>query len=485
MEHVPQIVIIGGGIAGLSTAWYLQKAAQAQDKAVRITVVERDSRLGGKLLTETVRLPDSPEPLLVEAGPDAFIAQKPWGLKLARELGLEDQLISTQPARHKVYVLHRNHPEPLPDGVNLVVPTLLGPFLRSPIMSWRGKLRMLLDLVLPARRSGGDEALAGFIKRRFGAEALDKIAEPLMAGIHNAEAERQSLAATFPRFREVEQKYGSLIRGMRAARKKVPANQTMSPFVSLKGGISTLVESLAAQLNCDLRVGRSVISIRYRPDAPAPYQVALDDGTQIDAAAVVLAVPAFVAADLVAPWADALSAGLRQIRYVSTGTVTLAFRRSEIGMPLDSYGLVIPPSERRRINAVTVLSRKWAGRAPDEYVLLRAFVGGSKNPGVLKLSDSDLVELVRDEFRIIFGIAAAPVWSGVYRWPLANPQYDVGHLDHIDALEARCPAGLYLCGSAYRGVGIPDCARQGGETADKIMRQLGATVAQPAAAVAG
>ncbi|HYF66359.1 MAG TPA: protoporphyrinogen oxidase [Herpetosiphonaceae bacterium] len=472
MENAPHIVIIGGGIAGLSTAWYMQKAAQAQNTPVRVTLIERDSRLGGKLLTETVRLPESAEPLLVEGGPDAFISQKPWGLQLARELGLEDQLISTQPARHKVYVLHRNQPEPLPDGVNLVVPTQIGPFLRSPIMSWRGKLRMLLDLVLPARRSGGDEALADFVKRRFGAEALDKIAEPLMAGIHNAESDRQSLAATFPRFRDVEQKHGSLIRGMRAARKNVPANQTMSPFVSLKGGIGALVARLAERLECDLRVGRGVASLEHRPGEPAPYRVGLDDGSQIDAAAVVLAVPSFIAADLLEPWAGQLSAGLRQIRYVSTGTVTLAFRRSEAGLPLDSYGLVIPNSERRRINAVTILSRKWAGRAPDEYVLMRAFVGGSKNPAALRLSDDELVELVRDEFRIIFGVDAAPAWSGVYRWPLANPQYDVGHLERVDALEARCPQGLYLCGSAYRGVGIPDCARQGQETAARVMNQL-------------
>lgn len=473
MEAVPRIVIIGGGIAGLSTAWYLQKAARERGQDCQITVVERDSRLGGKLLTETVALPDATEPLLVEAGPDAFIAQKPWGLQLARELGLESQLISTQPARHKVYVLHKGRPHPLPDGVSLVVPTKFWPFVRSPLVSWRGKLRMALDLVLPPRTTAADETLADFIKRRFGAEALDKIAEPLMAGIHNAESDRQSITATFPRFREVEQKYGSLIRGMRAAQAKAaPANQPLSPFVSLQGGIESLVTALVAQLDAELLIGRGVIGLEHAATSNPAYRVQLDDGTVRAADAVVLALPAFAAAELVAPHSPDLAAGLRQIRYVSTGTVTLAFRRSEIGQPLDSYGLVIPHSEKRRINAVTILSRKWASRAPADYVLIRAFVGGSKNPAVLDLDDAALLQLVRDELRIIFTITAPPVWSGIYRWPLANPQYDLGHLERVDRLESQCMPGLYLCGSAYRGVGIPDCVRQGQETAAKVMQHV-------------
>ena len=481
MAEVAQIVIIGGGIAGLSTAWYVQKAAHERGESVQITVIERDTRLGGKLLTEIVPLPDGAEPLLVEGGPDAFISQKPWGLQLARELGLDDQLISTQPARHKVYVLHNGVPEPLPDGVNLVVPTQFWPFVRSPLLSWRGKLRMALDLVLPARRDPADETLASFIKRRFGAEALDKIAEPLMAGIHNAESARQSLAATFPRFRDLEQKHGSLIRGMRAARpKNAPANQTLSPFVSLRGGIQTLVDSLRSQLTADIRTGVSVVALDHNPTNTPAYRVTLDDGSTLCADAVVLAVPSFVAADLLAPHQPNLADGLRRIRYVSTATVTLAFRRAETGLPLDSYGLVIPHSEHRRINAVTMLSRKWAHRAPADHILLRAFVGGSKNPTVLDLDDAALLQLVRDELRTIFGISAEPTWSGIYRWPLANPQYDVGHLDRVAALENLCPPGIYLCGSAYRGVGIPDCVRQGQETAEMLMQFISTQVAESA-----
>ena len=461
----PRIAIIGGGIAGLSTAWDLQ-----QKGLTNIQLFERDQRLGGKLRTSHVALPDGAGELLVEAGPDAFISQKPWGLQLARELGLEDQLISTEPARHKVFVLHRGKPEPLPDGINLVVPTEFWPLLRTPILSLPGKLRMLLDLVLPARQSNTDESLADFVRRRFGAEALDKLAEPLMAGIHNAESDRQSLEATFPRFIEAERSHGSVIRGILAAKLKAgkPKGQQLSPFISLRGGIEQLITALVEQLNVEIRTNCGVQALRYDPTNASAYQLTLDDGTKIDADAVVLAVPSFVAAELVAPWAEALAERLKAIRYVSTGTVSLAFRRSETNMAFDSYGLVIPRSEYRLINAVTITSRKFAGRAPADYMLLRAFVGGSKHPEVLRLDDQALTQLVRDQLKSIFGLTAEPIWSGVARWNEANPQYDVGHFQRMDQLEALCPEGLLLCGSGFRGVGIPDCVRQGQATAQAI-----------------
>ncbi|MFD3165916.1 protoporphyrinogen oxidase [Herpetosiphon sp. NSE202] len=462
----PRIAIIGGGIAGLSTAWYLQKQG-----LTKIQLFERDQRLGGKLLTKHVALPDAAGELLVEAGPDAFISQKPWGLQLARELGLDDQLISTEPARHKVFVLHRGQPEPLPDGINLVVPTEFWPLLRTPILSWPGKLRMLLDLVLPARQSNADESLADFVRRRFGAEALDKLGEPLMSGIHNAESDRQSLEATFPRFIEAERSHGSVIRGIRAAKVKAgkPKGQQLSPFISLRGGIEQLITTLVDQLTVELRTNCGVQELRYDPTNAPAYQLTLDDGSRVDADVVVLAVPSYAAATLVQPWAEALAERLQAIRYVSTGTVSLAFRRSESTMAFDSYGLVIPRSEHRLINAVTINSRKFAGRAPADYMLLRAFVGGSKHPEVLRLDDQRLTELVRDQLKAIFGLDAEPVWSGVARWNEANPQYDVGHFQRMDQLEALCPEGLLLCGSGFRGVGIPDCVRQAQTTAATIV----------------
>jgi oxygen-dependent protoporphyrinogen oxidase len=354
--------------------------------------------------------------------------------------------------------------------------------MRSPLLSVRGKLRMALDLVLPPRPGAADETLADFIRRRFGAEALDKLAEPLLAGIHNSESERQSLLATFPRLRELELEYGSLIRGMRSQRRKTEGDRRkpkddrrandssivqQSAFVTLRGGVGALADSLVRALEGRLIAGCAVTAIDYDPTAAQPYHVRLENGEALAADIVIVATPAFVAADLVETLHPELAAGLRRIRYVTTATISLAYKRRDFGAPLDGFGLVIPRTERRRINAVTISSAKFAHRAPADAALLRVFVGGSRNPEVAELGDSALLALVRAELADILGIRAEPLWSKIYRWPRSNPQYDVGHLEHVAALESLCPAGMLLCGSAYRGVGIPDCVRQGQEVAAK------------------
>jgi oxygen-dependent protoporphyrinogen oxidase len=485
-REAPHVVIIGGGITGLSTAFYLQRQAQDAGRPLRYTLVERDTRFGGKLLTDTVGQ------FVVEGGPDSILTQKPWGVQLARDLGLDDQLIGINNLPRKVAFLSHGQPRPMPDGMTLIVPTKLGPFLRSPLLSPLGKLRMLLDLVIPARQGDADETLADFIRRRFGEEALLKLAEPLLAGIHNSESERQSLLATFPRLREIELQYGSLIRGMRAQRRpttderrksqieRANSPSVLSPqssalrsaFVTFKDGIGALADALVRALDGRLINGMGVATIDHDPEAAQPYQVRLQDGEILNADAVVLTAPAFAAADLVERFQPELAAGMRRIRYVSSGSVSLAFAKREVGAPLDGYGLVIPRTERRRINAVTISSAKFTHRAPDDGVLLRVFVGGSRNPDVAELEDAPLLELARAELRDILGIQAAPLWSRIYRWPRSNPQYDVGHLAHIAALEALCPAGLYLAGSAYRGVGIPDCARQAKDAAAQVAAYL-------------
>jgi protoporphyrinogen/coproporphyrinogen III oxidase len=473
-HDAPHIAIIGGGITGLSAAFYLERAAHDTSIPLRYTLVERDNRFGGKIMTDTVG------DFVVEGGPDAFLAQKPWGVQLARDLGLAGQFMSTRPARHPTYVLSKGRPEPMPEGMSLVVPTRLLPFLRSPILSLRGKLRMALDLLIPPRQDDADETLADFIRRRLGSEALDQLAEPLLAGIHSAEPERQSILATFPRFRDLEAQHGSLIRGTLAQRRSVrseggsrssilypPSSAPgSSPFVTLRGGVGELVRALLEQLEGRLIGGHGVASLEYNPAAEQPYRLRLDDGEALDADAVILATPAFAAAEMVAPFQPALAAALRQIRYVSTGTITLAYRRGEIGEPLDGFGLIIPQRANRRINAVTITSSKFDGRAPAGYTLIRVFVGGSRSPDAVHLDDPALLALVRAELRETLGIAATPMWSRAYRWMHGNPQYDVGHLGRVDALEALLPPGIRLAGSAYRGVGIPDCVRQGQAAAE-------------------
>ncbi len=370
----------------------------------------------------------------------------------------------------------------MPEGMSLIVPTRLLPFLRSPLLSLRGKLRMALDLLIPPRQNDADETLADFIRRRLGSEALEQLAEPLLAGIHSAEPERQSILATFPRFRDLERQHGSLIRGTLAQRrgsriedrksKTADSSQSSilhplssaprpSPFVTLRGGMGELVRALLEQLQGRLISGHGVAALEHDPLAEQPYRLRLDDGEVLDADAVILATPAFATAELVASFRPALAAALRQIRYVSTGTITLAYRHGEIGKPLDGFGLIIPQRANRQINAVTIASSKFDDRAPTGYTLIRAFVGGSRNPDAIHLDDPALLAMVRAELRETLGITATPLWSRAYRWMHGNPQYDVGHLDRVDALESLLPPGLRLAGSAYRGVGIPDCVRQG------------------------
>jgi oxygen-dependent protoporphyrinogen oxidase len=463
--HHP-VAVVGGGIAGLSAAWYLQKAG------IDYVLLEQDARWGGKIRTETVT-GYGDAPFIVEGGPDSFITQKPWGAALARELGLGETLIGTNERLKQTYVLNKGKATPLPEGVLMIVPTRFKPFIFSPLISPWGKLRMGMDLFIPRRKDAGDETLAEFVRRRLGSEALDKIAEPLMSGIYNAEADKQSVLATFPRFRELEQKYGSLTRGMLASQRArqqsaaatPPSGKPMSFFVAPKAGVEALVAALRAQLIGDLRLGAGVAAL-----APITggYRLHLTDGAEVRASQVILATPAFVAGQLLRPLTPDAADLLDGIRYVSTGTISLTFHSADAPNPLNGYGLVIPMSERRPINAITLNSVKFAHRAPDGHLLLRAFFGGSRSPQSMELDDAALYATVRHELDALLGIAAEPLFHCIYRWRHSNPQYDVGHLERIAAIERSLPPGLHIAGSAYRGVGIPDCIKSGMDAVGRV-----------------
>jgi oxygen-dependent protoporphyrinogen oxidase len=482
-QHPSRVAVIGGGIAGLATAYYLQEKARQAELPLQYTLIESAPALGGKIST------DLRDGFVIEGGPDSFITQKPAALQLCRELGLEDQLLGTNDAQRKVYVLDGGRLRALPDGVMLVIPTRFTPFALSPLISIPGKLRMGMDLFIPARHENGDESLADFIRRRLGQEALDKIAEPLMAGIHVADPESLSLQATFPRFIQLEQKYGSLIKGMLAqkARRAEPGHngteRKLSLFMTLRSGLHELVDALAARLEGELLTGTRVVGLERTEAEPtagdARYRLRLADGRVLPADAVVLATPAYVSADLVEPMHSKLAEGLRGIRYVSTATVSLGFRRAEFEHPLDGFGFVVSAREKTRLMACTWTSTKFNEFAPDQHVLVRCFLGGHRNQELVDLPDESLVELARDELRWVMGVHAEPVITRVYRWPRANPQYDVGHLERADCLEALAAElpGLYLTGSAYRGVGIPDCIEQGRKTAELLVEHAGCRVA--------
>lgn len=468
------VAIVGGGIAGMACAYHLQEKAAAAGKAVSYALLERSERWGGKLRTEQIN-GYGDAPFIVEAGPDSFIIQKPWGLQLARQLGLEAEFLPTNDHKRKTFVLKNGRPVPMPDGLLLIVPTRFAPFVLTPLISPLGKLRMGMDLFIPARQDDSDETLADFIERRLGREALDKLAEPLLSGIYNAEAEKQSMLATFPRFREMEKQHGSLMRGMLASGKARTAapnpngnngSKPLSMFMSLAGGMEQLTDALRLRLNGDCRLSTGVDTIERREMG---YRLALSDGTILDAGAVVLAVPASAAKLLLARIAPDSATRLADIRYVSTGTISLAYKRDEIAHPLDGFGVVIPRSEKRSINAITWTSTKFDQRAPDGYALLRVFYGGSRSPQMIERSDKEIEQIARQELKAILDIDAQPLFHRIFRWQNATPQYDVGHLERVAAIEAALPGGVFVTGSPYRGIGIPDCIHQGQQAAEKVL----------------
>jgi oxygen-dependent protoporphyrinogen oxidase len=466
------VAIVGGGFSGLSVAWYLQQGAETRGLPVSYSVLESAGRWGGKVLTECVD-GYGDVPFILEGGPDSFFTQKPWAEQLAIELGLGDRLLGTNDQMRRIFVVNKGRSTPLPDGVLLIVPTRFKPFVLSPLISLPGKLRMGMDLFIPPKRDGLDETLADFVRRRLGSEALDKIAEPLMSGIYNSEAERQSLLATFPRFRALEEKHGSLTRGMLASRRNgshaASGSRRQSAFMSLVGGTGELVDGLISHLSGDLHLDTTVQAIGR---SAGGYVLHVASGNALHARHVVLAIPAFTAADLLRELAPEPARIMSGIRYVSTGTVSLAYRECDIPEAMRGFGIVVPRSEKRPVNAVTWSSVKFDHRAPPGYALLRVFFGGSRSPRSMDLDDNALLDVVGSELRALMGIKATPLFHRVYRWPRSNAQYDVGHLDRVAAIEARLPNGLYPSGSPYRGVGLPDCARQGKETAERILTQL-------------
>jgi oxygen-dependent protoporphyrinogen oxidase len=473
-EADARVVIIGGGIAGLSAAWYLQQEAARQLLPVRYTVLEGADRWGGKLRTEQVE-GFGGAPTLVEAGPDAFLTRKPWALALARELGLEDHFQFIDPHRLRTYALWRGRLVPLPEGWNLLAPSRWGPFLRSPLFSLWGKARMCLEPLIPPRRSDADESLAQFVRRRLGAEALDRVAEPLMAGVYNSSVEQQSLRATFPQFAALEREYGSVIRGLRAT-SQMPATDSVPPFVSFDAGTEVLVQRLVARLHGDLRLGSKVRSAVRA--ASGAFDVLLEDGAHLRADTIIMACPASVAAHILHDSAPDAASWLTGIRYNGIGSMYLGFHRSDVPHPLDGAGVVIPSSERRRIDGMTWSSSKWPARAPEDYALLRVFFGGPATRATLELDDAALLALVRAELGAILGVQAAPLFTRTFRWQDGYPQYTVGHLDRVRAIERALPAGLYVTGSSYRGVGVPDCVRQGQEAALQAIAALSVARAQ-------
>ncbi len=473
------MAIVGGGISGLATAFGLQEQAAAAGLSLRCTVLEAGTAWGGKILTHRVGN------LIAEGGPDSFLSLKPAGLELCAKLGLTEQLINTNETEKKAFVYSRGRLRELPEGLVVMTPSQIGTLVRSGLLSWVGLMRMSLDVLLPIKRprEGEDESLASFFRRRFGREAFERLIEPLMAGIYAGDAEEMSVAATFPRFVELELRYGSVIRGMIAAQRvrsgeELPGVQR-TMFVSLKNGLADLVTALVDHLTHQgvvLRIGAKVEALRVRSHQLNRwmYDVILNDGLSLSAECLVLATPAYISADLLRPLTPIAGGLLDLVPYTSTATISMSFPTSTVAGRVEGFGLVVPRVEGRDLLAATWTSLKWPHRAPPGQVLIRCYVGGVGREGILELEDRPLIARVRSELAGLCGVTAEPQFVEVNRWMKAMPQYTIGHLDRLKQIEAALSryGGLVLTGAAYRGVGIPDCIRNGTLAAQHVMRHL-------------
>ena len=462
-----KIVVVGGGIAGLSAAYYArQKFPEAQ-----IVLLESSDRWGGKITTDRVVIEDGQ--FIIEGGPDTFLATKPWAVALCKELGLGDRLHGTNPHQKNTYVLNRNRLLPLPDGLAMMIPTNIEAILKTRLVSWFSKARMGLDFVLPAKALNGDESLGTFVSRRLGREAYENLIEPLMSGIYAGDGDALSLASTFPYLRDLELKYGSLARGALQMRRQMSTNGkkvqgSRSAFLTPTTGLAEIVEKLVESLtssDVDLRLNTKA---RQNTNYKLHYQVELETDETLEADSIILATPAFVAGQLLSSLDPALAADLQSIPYASTATASLAYRQSDVPRELDGYGYVIPRREGRRALACTWTSTKFPHRAPEGYALIRVFVGRAGQD--IPWDENDLLTLAKEELNLTLGVTADPLLSRVFMWDKAMPQYNLGHpqtLQRIDAALEQYP-GLALAGNGYRGIGIPDCIHSGELAVEKI-----------------
>jgi len=473
---------------------YYIDALATRGGSIDLTLLESSSRLGGIVQTE------ERDGFLLERGPDSFISEKPAALNLVQRLGLSSRLIETNDQHRRSFVVRRGRLRPVPEGFHLLAPARVWPFLKSDIFSWPGKARMALEVLLPRRSLNGraestdDESLADFVRRRFGREALERMAQPMVGGIYTADPEKLSLRATMPRFLDMERDSRSIIRafirGSGTIRKDIGRSPTVregsdtsgarySLFLSFDRGMQVLTDALAAQVSkrATIRLNTTVDSLaRVQGEQSGSWQVNTANNETLNADAVCLALPAYASADLLRAVDASLAAELGGISYASSATINLAYKREDVPHGLDGFGFVVPFIERRSIIACSFSSVKFAGRAPEGEVLLRAFAGGALQPEMFELSGAEMLARVRADLRDLLGIHQPPLFAEVSKWARSMPQYHLGHLDRVERIEQRAAdlPGLVLAGNAYRGLGIPDCIRSGEAAAEQIEISLSA-----------
>jgi protoporphyrinogen/coproporphyrinogen III oxidase len=458
-----KVAIIGGGISGLSTAYYLSR------RGIPATILETRPRLGGVIRTEYV------EGCTLEAGPDSFLSAKPAALELIRELGLAEQVIGSNDFSRKTYVWKRGRLIPLPDGLMMMVPTKIGPLLTTPLLSWGTKARMGLELLHPPGTHNGDQSVAAFIEEHYGEEAVDYLAEPLLSGIYGGNPRELSVNAVLPRFVTLAERYGSLTRGVLAERAKAAANHYQAPaaplFRTLTGGLQQMIEALTAAIQNSVTVRHIRAEALERTHGGFRVRAG---GDWLEAESVILACEAHNAAPLAAALDPRLAELLGGVAYSSSMTVAVGFEAGNLRARPSGHGFLVPKKERRRLMACTWVGEKFPHRVPEEKVVARCFLGGIDDAGVLSESDEAVSQIVIRELREIAGIEATPKFVRIHRWPRSMAQYTVGHPQRLAEIEARVKAipGLELAGNAYEGIGIPDCIRMGKRAAEALASPL-------------
>lgn len=444
---MPNVLIVGGGISGLSAAYYLNKAG------VRARLIEKAAHLGGVIRTSTE------QGCLLEAGPDSFMAAKPWAMELIREVGLADQVIGSNDHLRVTYILKHGKLVPLPDGLMMMVPTKILPLVGTRLLSWGTKIRMGLEFLRrPPKAPLADRSVYDFLLDHYGQESIDYLAEPLLAGVYGGDPREMSVNSVLGRFVEIETKYGSLTRGVLAA-PRPKGSGSGSLFRTLKNGLGQLVDKLKGSAD----VVQGAVETLERNGSGFRARV---NGNFIEADHVVLATPAGDAARLLQPWNGNLANLLQSVPYTSSVTMSLGYRKDTFDHPLNGFGFLVPKRERKLLAACTWVGNKFSYRVPDNMVLLRCFMGGD----ALKETDESLVDAAQRELRSIMGIQAVPVFHSIARWPNSMAQYTVGHeqrLKQIESIVNGIP-GLYLAGNGYRGIGLPDCIKAGKEAATRI-----------------
>jgi len=459
-----RVAIIGGGVSGLSAAYALEKQ-RIKGADLDYVLYESSSHLGGVLQSQLVGK------CLVEAGPDSFLSEKFWAVDLCRELGLEDQLITSNDAGRKTYVVKDGRMVPIPNGLMFMAPTRILPTLRSSLFSWTTKMAMAREWFVSAPTSiTSDESVAAFVERHYGREMLEQLVAPLLAGVYGGDASQLSMRAVLPRFVEMERKHGSLSRGVIREGKPESHGITKPVFTSLKGGMQQLTDALVKTLRpASLRRNTSVQALQ--PQGTKWLVSAGYESDQVDA--VIIATPAYVAAKLLNIADLELASELAAIPYNSSIIVAMAFDRRVRALLPQGFGFLAPKSEPIKILAATFVHNKFGFRAPEDTALIRCFLGGTNADDYMQLDDNAIIEIVRRDLHRVLAISTDPLFTVIYRWNRAMAQYVVGHLDRLARIVTLCQKlpGLALAGNAYTGIGIPDCIRSGMNAAAELLKK--------------